>query len=370
MKGVDAVARILQQEGVEFLFSYPNNNLIDSAAAIGIRPIIARTEKTLLNMTDGFSRATNGKRLGVCVVQGGPGIENAYGGMAQAYADSIPLLLMPGGGDQRNAYGPAEFDPLPTYATVTKWASAHRRRESHPGVHAPRLQPAPHRTRPARCCWNSRATWRRRRGRGLARTTRRRAATAPWATRSASPRRCRSCCGARRPLLHVGHGVLWAEAWDELREFAELVQVPVADDDGGQERLPRGPPALGRHLLQHHAPAPPPCFLKRGRRRLRHRLQLRAQQLRRDRSRPARRSSRSRQPRATSTRTTRAPSRVLGDAKLVLRQLIEEVKRQAGDRVARKATPCSRRSARPRRPVPRSGRRASPRTRHRSTPTA
>ena len=84
MNGADAVARILQQEGVEFLFAYPNHPVINAAAALGIRPIIARTEKTLLNMTDGFTRMTNGRQIGVCVVQGGPGIENAFGGVAQA----------------------------------------------------------------------------------------------------------------------------------------------------------------------------------------------------------------------------------------------------------------------------------------------
>ncbi|MGN6809503.1 MAG: thiamine pyrophosphate-binding protein, partial [Thermomicrobiales bacterium] len=112
MNGADAVARILQQEGVEYLFSYPANPLINSAAALGIRPIIARTEKSLLNMTDGFSRVTNGRRLGVCCVQQGPGIENAFGGVAQAYADSIPMLLLPGGPDQRRIGTPSEFDPL------------------------------------------------------------------------------------------------------------------------------------------------------------------------------------------------------------------------------------------------------------------
>ena len=66
MNGADAVARILQQEGVEYLFAYPNHALINAAAAIGIRPIIARSEKTLINMTDGFTRMTNGRRLGVC----------------------------------------------------------------------------------------------------------------------------------------------------------------------------------------------------------------------------------------------------------------------------------------------------------------
>src|SRR5882724_13072676 len=100
MQGVDAVAQILKIEGVEYLFSYPNNSLIDAAARIGIRPIIARGEKTLINMADGYTRAINGQRPTVVVVQAGPGIENAFGGLAQAYADSIPMLIIPGGPDQ------------------------------------------------------------------------------------------------------------------------------------------------------------------------------------------------------------------------------------------------------------------------------
>src|SRR5579859_6105180 len=122
MRGTEAIAQILKQEGVEYLFSYPNHPLIDAAAEIGIRPIIARTEKTLINMADGYTRATNGEKLGVLVVQSGPGIENAFGGIAQAYADSIPILVLPGGGDQRRLGVPTSFDPLPPYQHITKWA--------------------------------------------------------------------------------------------------------------------------------------------------------------------------------------------------------------------------------------------------------
>src|SRR5262245_17161309 len=122
MRGTEAVARILQTEGVEYLFSYPNHSLIDAAAAIGIRPIVARSEKTLINIADGYTRATNGQRPTVIVVQAGPGIENAFGGLAQAYADSIPLLMIPGGPDQHRLGEAPEFDPLPPYRHITKWA--------------------------------------------------------------------------------------------------------------------------------------------------------------------------------------------------------------------------------------------------------
>src|SRR5205807_3783169 len=97
MKAAAAMAHILKAEGTEYLFCFPINALIDECARLGIRPIVARTERTLLNMADGYSRAGNGRRLGVAAVQHGPGTENAYAGVAQAYADGSPILFLPGG---------------------------------------------------------------------------------------------------------------------------------------------------------------------------------------------------------------------------------------------------------------------------------
>src|SRR5437762_14359460 len=85
MKVADAVAQILKLEGVEFLFAYPVNSLIEAAAKIGIRPIIVRQERVGLHMADAFSRVTSGRRIGVFCMQNGPGAENAFGGRAQAY---------------------------------------------------------------------------------------------------------------------------------------------------------------------------------------------------------------------------------------------------------------------------------------------
>src|SRR5688500_892542 len=97
MKASEAVAHALKLEGTEFLFCFPTNPLIDECARLDIRPIVARTERTLLNMADGFSRASNAQRIGVAAVQYGPGAENAYAGVAQAFADGSPLLFLPGG---------------------------------------------------------------------------------------------------------------------------------------------------------------------------------------------------------------------------------------------------------------------------------
>ena len=96
MKGRDAIARILKEEGVEWITCFPHNLIIESAAAIGIRPILTRTERVAVNMADGYTRVSNGERIGVFLVQAGPGAENAFSGVAQAYADSVPILALPG----------------------------------------------------------------------------------------------------------------------------------------------------------------------------------------------------------------------------------------------------------------------------------
>jgi thiamine pyrophosphate-dependent acetolactate synthase large subunit-like protein len=95
MKTAEAIAEILRREGVEMVIGYPVNHVLEYAARIGIRPVIVRQERTGLHMADAISRVTSGRKLGVFAMQHGPGTENAYGGVAQAYSEAIPLLVMP-----------------------------------------------------------------------------------------------------------------------------------------------------------------------------------------------------------------------------------------------------------------------------------
>jgi thiamine pyrophosphate-dependent acetolactate synthase large subunit-like protein len=255
MRGTEAVAQILKQEGAEYLFSYPNHPLIDAAARLGIRPIIARGEKTLINMADGYTRATNAQRPTVIVVQAGPGIENAFGALAQAYADSVPLLIIPGGPDQHRLGEPPEFDPLPVYKNITRWAGRlnftdripelMRRafgqlRNGKPGpvllelprdVGAGELDASSFEYTPARAY---------------------RSAGDPADVSEAA----QLLLDARRPVLHVGHGVLWAQAWDELRQLAELVQAPVMTTMAGKSVFPENHPlslGAGGHTISRTA---------------------------------------------------------------------------------------------------------------------
>ena len=73
-----------------------------------------------MNMADGFSRITCGKPIEVFRMQAGPGAENAFGGGAQAYADSVPVLLLPGGPGLSGVGMHPGFDSQRHYRGVTK----------------------------------------------------------------------------------------------------------------------------------------------------------------------------------------------------------------------------------------------------------
>ena len=87
MRVADAVAEILKREGIEFLVGYPVNPIIEAAAEADIRTIIVRQERTGHPHGRRLSACTAARRIGVFAMQHGPGTENAFGGVAQAYGD-------------------------------------------------------------------------------------------------------------------------------------------------------------------------------------------------------------------------------------------------------------------------------------------
>ena len=118
MNGVTAIANILKMEGVDFVACMPTNPLIEALAIAGIRPIVCRQERTGVHMADGFARITNGKKTGIFLAQNGPGAENAFSGVAQAYADSVPILLLPAGVARDRQGVHPNFNPTRSYETV------------------------------------------------------------------------------------------------------------------------------------------------------------------------------------------------------------------------------------------------------------
>ena len=147
MKTGPAIAEILKSEGVEYLFAYPVNHLIEACAAVDIRPIIVRQERIGLHMADAMSRLTKGRKMGVFCMQSGPGSENAYGGVAQAFGESVPLLVIPQGYPRRIAHVPPNFNSTLTMAHVAKHCRAGHQRPGDRQHHASRLQPAAQRPR-------------------------------------------------------------------------------------------------------------------------------------------------------------------------------------------------------------------------------
>src|SRR4051812_31336848 len=121
MKANQAIARLLKREGTEYLFCYPSNTLIEACAVEGIRPILARTERTALSMADGYTRVHNARKIGVCAVQRASGSENTFGGVAQLFSDSTPVLILPGGNPRTESGVPYSFDAKDHYRNTTKW---------------------------------------------------------------------------------------------------------------------------------------------------------------------------------------------------------------------------------------------------------
>ena len=120
MQVMDAISEILKREGVSTLFCFPTTPIIEAAVAAGIRPIICRQERVGVHMADGCSRVQNGNPPGVFAMQYGPGAENAFAGIASAYSDSTPLLLLPLGHPRETAHHFPMFNSTRSYASVTK----------------------------------------------------------------------------------------------------------------------------------------------------------------------------------------------------------------------------------------------------------
>src|SRR5512142_1292779 len=120
MKVVDAIAHILKAEGVQYLFAYPVNPLIEAAAKVDIRPMIVRQERIGLHMADALSRLTSGERIGVFCLQYGPGTENAFGGVAQAFGESSPIVVIPGGYPRSQVQLQPNFSAYLNFQHVTK----------------------------------------------------------------------------------------------------------------------------------------------------------------------------------------------------------------------------------------------------------
>jgi len=97
MTGAQILLRMLKEEGVDTIFGYPGGAVLDIYDELyrsDIRHILARHEQGAIHAADGYARATG--KVGVCMVTSGPGATNTVTGIANAYMDSIPVVIFTG----------------------------------------------------------------------------------------------------------------------------------------------------------------------------------------------------------------------------------------------------------------------------------
>jgi acetolactate synthase-1/2/3 large subunit len=236
MKGAAAIAEILKREGVEFLIAYPINPIIEASAQADIRTIIARQERPGLHMADAVSRISSGKRIGVFVMQWGPGSENAFGGVAQAYGESVPILVLAGGYARHLTNIPPNFNASINYRHVTKWVEQVILASVIPdAMRRAFTQVKNGRPRPAvvevpRDVFDEEVP----EPLNYTPTFPTRTGPDPQAVTDVA----RVLVNAKRPVLYAGQGIHYAQAWQELLELAELLGVPVTTSLGGKSAFP------------------------------------------------------------------------------------------------------------------------------------
>ncbi len=255
LTGAQILCRVLLEEGVEVLWGYPGGAIMPFYHALpdhpGLRHILVRHEQAAAHAADGYARASG--RLGVCVATSGPGATNLVTGLATAHMDSSPVLAITGQVPRamigRDAF--QETDVIGLTLPITKHNHLVRdvaeladrvrdgiaiAREGRPG---PVLIDVPKDVQNQKTDYEPS-----------------RAGVPPWGTTSHPPggmrpapldprsieQAARLIAAAERPLLMIGHGVILATAYEEVRHLAERTGIPVITTLLGISGLPASHP--------------------------------------------------------------------------------------------------------------------------------
>jgi thiamine pyrophosphate-dependent acetolactate synthase large subunit-like protein len=245
MNGYEAIAKILKQEGVEWIACFPANPLIEAVAKEGIRPFVFRQERGGIMAADGFSRmmATQGK-FGVFACQGGPGIENAFGGIAQASSEGVPIIFLPDGPGVGVTPVSPNFSGPDNFRFITKWAQSVTSADRIPAQMRQALsimkngRPGPVMLEMQRDIMGNEVSSLD----GFRSPQRYIAAPDKSDLRAA----VKKLLAAKKPVIYAGQGVLYAGGSAKLTELAELTQIPVITSMPGKSAIDeRHPLSLG-----------------------------------------------------------------------------------------------------------------------------
>ncbi len=256
MKVTNAIAHVLKTEGVEALIGYPVNPIIEGAAEADIRTIMVRQERIGLHMCDAIGKLSSGEKIGVFVMQHGPGTENAFGGVAQSFGDSCPVVVLPAGYARNINQVHPNFNAALNFRNVTKSAEqvtvadatieALRRafttvRNGRPG---PVLVEFPTDILREEIPDALVAEYRK----------------APSLKSGPDPKSvsaiAEALVAAQRPVIVAGQGVHYGKAWPQLKALAELLEAPVMTTLPGKSAFPENHPlslgsggiGIGEHL--------------------------------------------------------------------------------------------------------------------------
>jgi acetolactate synthase-1/2/3 large subunit len=237
----DVIAQALRKEGLDFLSCYPTTPMIDAAVRAGIRPVLCRQERVGVGIADGFSRVAGDGRFGAFAMQFGPGAENAFPGVASAYSDGIPILLLPLGNSLDRAQMGPLFDAPRAYGPVTRAFETIVRAEDagevmrravsalRNGVPGPVMVEIPADVAIAEVL-------------DRAAPYRKVVAARSEADPADVERALSAVLRARAPVVLAGHGILQAGATDALIALAELLELPVVTTLAGKSAIPENHP--------------------------------------------------------------------------------------------------------------------------------
>lgn len=255
LTGAELLVECLARAGVKVVFGMPGSHSVavydaltrrgsDPSGTTGpLRHILCRNEQAGAFMADGYARATG--EIGVILTTAGPGATNAATGIAEAYSDGIPLLLISGQVDsnrveeERGAYH--EMDLQAFFQPITKWNALVRRieeladilAESFRQLHTPRLRPVQISV--------PQDLWRARVHRDELRkfpTHFASSSTLHHGSPGAMQHALMMLRQAEAPVLMVGGGVVAADACAEVRKLSQRLRAPVMTTTMGKGAIP------------------------------------------------------------------------------------------------------------------------------------
>src|SRR2546427_369366 len=232
LSGAQILCRTLVEEGVQYLFGYPGGAIMPFYHALGdvpeLRHILVRHEQAAAHAADGYARASG--RVGVCVATSGPGATNLVTGLATAHMDSSPVLAITGQVSRpmigRDAFQETDVIGITLPITKANWLvqDAAELADTVREAVAVALdgRPGPVLVDVPKDVQNQKAEYRPKAPARAPRPTPHAPSFADGVAEAA-----RLIAAAQRPLLMVGHGVILAGAYAEIRALAEGTGIPV-----------------------------------------------------------------------------------------------------------------------------------------------